>query len=172
MSTKRKINFLGILFLIVIAIIVIAKTIAYHSLRKTGEKVEGTVYSGHRYITWKYRVFGRIYDLRIAKSEYPFVIDGEKYFVYYNPGNPSSSLMSFTEPIIEPSEFDTVLSLPLTAKYKKGSSVVRFKYIIKGDTLNREHRYWFDDSFECSTQRFKVYVKSDNPNISYIEFYK
>lgn len=170
MSSKRKIIFLGILFLIVVAIIVIAKTIAYHSLRKTGDKAEGTAYAGHRYITWKYRVLGRIYDLRISKSEYPFVIDGEKYWVYYNPDNPSSSLMSFTEPIIELSEFDTVLSLPLTAKFKKGSKVVRFEYVINGDTLNREHLYRFDDSFSCTGQRFTVYVKSDNPMISYIDF--
>lgn len=171
MAKWKKNIFAFVLFSVVISIAII-KTINYRNLPKKGDKVEGIVYSGFRYITWKYKVQGREYEVKLSKSDYPFVIDGEKYYVYYDSNNPSSSIMLFTEPIINFSEFDTITSLPLTAVYDKGSQLVSFNYLIKGDTVRREHRYKFKNDFSSTEQRFTIYVKSDNTKISYIKLEK
>ncbi|MCB9227253.1 MAG: hypothetical protein H6578_08835 [Chitinophagales bacterium] len=168
---QRKNIFAFVLFSVVMSIAIV-KTINYRNLPKKGIKVEGIVYSGFRYITWKYLVQGRVYKVKLSKSDYPFVIDGEKYYVYYDSDNPSFSIMSFTEPIIDSSAFDTITSLPLTAVYDKGSQLVSFDYLIEGDTVRREHRYKFKNDFSSTEQRFTIYVKSDNPKISYIRLEK
>lgn len=148
----------------------IVKTVNYRKLTEKGAKVEGTVFSGFRYITWKYKVEGRMYEVKLSKSDYPFIVDGEKYLVYYDIENPSSSIMSFTEPIIEPSVFDTITSIPMTANYDKGSELISFSYLHNGDTIERKHRYKFKNKFSASEQRFPVYINSTNPKISYINF--
>lgn len=148
----------------------IVKTVNYRKLTEKGAKVEGTVFSGFRYITWKYKVEGRMYEVKLSKSDYPFIVDGEKYLVYYDIENPSSSIMSFTEPIIEPSVFDTVTSIPMTVNYDKGSELISFSYLHNGDTIKRMHRYKFKKKFSASEQRFPVYINSTNPKISYINF--
>lgn len=171
-TTKMKKNVFGFALFAGVISIAILKTIKYNNLNENGIKVEGVVYSGFRYITWKYKVNGYEYEVKLSKSDYPFVIDGEMYYIYYDADNPSSSIMSFTEPIIDTTAFDTITSLPLTAVYDKGSQLVKFAYLIEGDTIRREHRYYFKNDFSSTEQRFKIYVKSDNPNISYIKFEK
>jgi hypothetical protein len=148
----------------------IVKTINYRKLSENGAKIEGTVFFGFRYITWKYQVAGQMYEVRLSKSDYPFIIDGEKYVVYYDIKNPSSSIMSFTEPIIDPNMFDTITSIPLNANYDKGSKLISFYYIYKGDTIKREHRYKFNKSFSVKEKTFPIYINSKNPKISYINF--
>ncbi len=172
MDSKRKKNILAFLLFFVVMSIAIVKTINYKNLLETGVKIEGTVFSGFRYITWKYLVHGHMYEVKLSKSDYPFVVDGEKYYVYYDPNNPSSSIMSFTEPIIDTAKFEIITSLPLTVDYNKGSQLVSFSYIFNGDTLRRKHRYKFKKQFEASQQEFTVYVKYDNPKISYIKLEK
>lgn len=172
MKFNWKKNFFAFLLFSGVMSFAIVKTIKYRGLSEKGIKVEGIVYSGFRHIRWEYQVQGRIYVVRLSKSDYPFVIDGEKYYVYYDSANPSSSLMSFTEPIIESSAFDKVKSFPLTAKYEKGSRLVSFSFLFNGDTLKRTHRYEFKKEFSAIEQTFDVYVKSDNPKISYIELEK
>lgn len=152
--------------------IAIVKTINYRKLPNSGIRVEGTAYVGFRYITWKYSIHGSLYEVKLSKSDYPFVVDGEKYNVYYDPKAPSSSVMVFTEPIIEPLAYDTINSLPLTAEYNKGIEVVSFCYLINGDTVKRKHQYKFKNDFSSTNEKFIVYVKSNNPQISYIKLEK
>lgn len=172
MKNKWKKNIFAFLFFSVVMSIPIIKTINYRKLPYTGTRVEGTAYVGSRYITWKYSVDGSMYKVRISKSDYPFIVDGEKYNVYYNPKSPSTSIMVFSEPIIEPLVYDTINSLPLTAEYNKGIEVVNFCYLINGDTIKRKHQYKFKNDFSSTSEKFIVYVKSDNPAISYIKLEK
>ena len=149
--------------------IAIVKTINYRNLPKLGNKVEGTVILGNRYVTWKYAVNGINYEVSLSKSEYPFIIEGEKYYVYYDPNAPSNSVMNFCEPIIDSLSFEMIYSLPLSANHNKGISLVKFQYTINGDTINRSHLYKFNTEFSSKNEKFPLYIKSDNHKISYIK---
>lgn len=167
MNTRKKKNIGGVILFLIMGFAIV-KTIAYRSLSETGVKVEAEIYPGNYYITWQYVVEGKIYEARRSRSAYPDAIRGEKYYAYYDPGDPSSANISFTEPVIDPHAFDSITSLPLTAAYDKGTELVSFGYILNGDTLKRRHYYKFKNSFRSQEQRFTVYVKSDNRNMAYI----
>lgn len=172
MNNGRKKNIVVFILFLAILGFAIIKTINYRKLSRTGVKVEAEIFPGNYYITWQYVVNGKRYELKRSRSEYLGAILGEKYYAYYDPEDPATSNILFTEPVIEPSAFDTTTSLPLTIDCNKGRELVSFSYIVNGDTIKREHYYKFKNSFKAYKQKFTVYVKSDNPNIGYIKFEK
>jgi hypothetical protein len=166
---KLKNNLVLIIFSVTILSYAIYKNIEFVNLRYTGEKTEGEVVKGLRYITWSYFVDGKYYRVNYSKSEASYVVDGEKYIVYYDPKNPSNSLMSFQDPIIDPAIFDTVASLPLTLELKSRNPWIDFSYFYKGKIYDRTHSLHLKENFKSNNECFSVYVNSEDPRISYID---
>lgn len=162
-------NLLLIIFSVSVLTFAIYKNIEFVNLRYTGEITEGEVVKGVRYITWSYFVDGKYYRVNYSKSHASYVVDGEKYIVYYDPKNPSNSLMSFQDPIIDPAIFDTVASLPLTLELKSRNPWIDFSYIYDGKRYKRTHSLHLKENFISNNTCYSVYVNSEDPRISYID---
>ncbi len=169
---KRWKILIALLFCILLIIIALNDNMKYRSRFKNGIKVKGVAYSTSKNIIWKYKVNGSEFEGIISKSHYPYIENEEQYYIYYEHGNPSSSSISFVEPIIDTALFDSISCLPLYAKYEKGSQLVSFNFVVNSDTIKRYHRYKFTSNFESYGKRFVVYFKIKNPNISYINLEK
>lgn len=162
---------LGI-FIVLVLIIPFFDLWKYKNRYKTGETVEGIVAVGNLNISWNYIVNGKMYKGKISKSRYPYIINDEKYKIYYSAKKPSESSISFTEPVIDSVSYKMVYSEKIKEKYNKGSKVVSFSYKIEGKQYDRKHRYKFVTDFIGNGEVYKVYYLEDEPSVSYINFNK
>lgn len=167
---KWQLEVIGSLICLFILYIVFYKSMEYKNLDKTGVRGIGIIEVVKRYIFWNYEVNGTSYSLKIDKSDYPFVITGEKYNLYYEKEDPANSRLKFTEPIIEKDSFFAWKTLPLSFKFEEGSNVISFKYSINNDTLTRQHKVYFPKKIEVENVELPIWIKSNNPRISYFVF--
>lgn len=165
---KRAKAIFAILFFLFVIIIALRDNWKYRKRFDAGERTVAYTEVSNKNIHWHYTIEGKSYNGAISKSHFPYLQNGEKYNVYYDRDNPSSSSISFVEPIVDTALFGTVLSLPFDENYKKGSKFVHFFYVIEKDTLERYHLLKFHTDIFSKGKRFLVYYKLDNPFISYV----
>lgn len=163
---------LALLACLILLSIVFYDNWKYRNRYETGEQTTGTIKVGIKNVSWTYQVNGIEYVGRISKGHYQYLLTGEKYTVHYDKDDPSSSSLSHNKPIIDSTEYQTVLSDPLNTVFDKGNHFVQFRYMVYGKTYERKQKHKFENSYSSKGKQHKVYYNIENPQMSYIEILK
>jgi hypothetical protein len=166
---KTKANILAILLLIVFVFFCVNQSLKYKERYYTGKETVGKITKvGVENLYWDYSVNSLLYSGIISLNSYDFLLEGEKYYVYFDKDDISESSICLTSPYINKSQFDSTYSNQINIDYEKGTEIISFCYYYNKKLYYRSHLFHFKNDTKYIKKRYLVFVNKENPKIAYI----